>query len=118
MLCQLSYAGSAGVRGPASPRPPDAVAARRPRGGARHDDAARRRAGTTRGGGPMRYKATFITGFAAGYVLGARAGRARYEQIAKAWRSLVGTPEVRHVAETARHEAVDLLGTAKRVVTD
>jgi hypothetical protein len=66
----------------------------------------------------MRYKATFVTGFAAGYVLGAKAGRRRYEQIVTQWRSLVGKPEVKQAAETARHEASDLLGTAKRVVTD
>ena len=29
----------------------------------------------------MRYKATLVIGIAAGYVLGARAGRQRYEQI-------------------------------------
>jgi hypothetical protein len=66
----------------------------------------------------MRYKATFVTGFAAGYVLGAKAGRARYEQIMTQWRSFAGKPEVHHAAETAKHEATDLLGTAKRVVTD
>jgi hypothetical protein len=66
----------------------------------------------------MRYKATFVTGFAAGYVLGAKAGRARYEQIMKQWRAFAGKPEVHQAADTARHEASDLLGTAKRVVTD
>jgi hypothetical protein len=66
----------------------------------------------------MRYKATFVTGLAAGYVLGAKAGRQRYEQIAAQWRSLLGKPEVRQATETARHEASDLLGTAKRVVKD
>ncbi|MDQ1713266.1 MAG: hypothetical protein QOE45_2716 [Frankiaceae bacterium] len=66
----------------------------------------------------MRYKATFVTGFAAGYVLGSKAGRARYEQIVKQWRALMGRPEVHEAAETAKHEASDLLGTAKRVVTN
>lgn len=66
----------------------------------------------------MRYKATFLTGFAAGYVLGAKAGRERYEQIRRQWQSLLGKPEVQHAKETAMHEAGDLLGTAKRVVTD
>jgi tryptophan synthase beta subunit len=66
----------------------------------------------------MRYKATFVTGFAAGYVLGAKAGRARYEQIVKQFRSLMGNADVQQVGETAMHEASDLLGTAKRVVTD
>ena len=66
----------------------------------------------------MRYKATFVTGFAAGYVLGSKAGRARYEQIMKSWRSMTGKPEVQDAAETVKHEAGDLLGTAKRIVTD
>lgn len=34
------------------------------------------------------------TGFAAGYVLGAKAGRERYEQIARATRQFLNTPEV------------------------
>ena len=29
----------------------------------------------------MRYRATFIAGFAVGFVVGARAGRERYEQM-------------------------------------
>ncbi len=66
----------------------------------------------------MRYKATFLTGFAAGYVLGSKAGRARYEQIMTQFRSFTGKPEVQQVTETAKTEASDLLGTAKRVVTN
>lgn len=66
----------------------------------------------------MRYKATFLTGFAAGYVLGAKAGRARYEQITKQWRAFLGKPEIQQATETVRHETSELLGTAKRVVTD
>lgn len=66
----------------------------------------------------MRYKATFVIGFAAGYVLGAKAGRARYETLMKQFRTIVGRPEVQQVTETARHEATDLLTTAKRVMTD
>ena len=66
----------------------------------------------------MRYKATLLTGFAAGYVLGAKAGRTRYEQIMKQWRSFLGKPEVRGAAEMVRHETGDLLGTAKKVVTE
>lgn len=66
----------------------------------------------------MRYKATFLTGFAAGYVLGAKAGRARYEQIMKSWRTFMGKPEVQQATETVKQETSELLGTAKRVVTD
>lgn len=35
----------------------------------------------------MRFRLGLFVGFAIGYVLGARAGRARYEQIAQAWNS-------------------------------
>ncbi|HWL36695.1 MAG TPA: hypothetical protein VNQ77_10925 [Frankiaceae bacterium] len=63
-------------------------------------------------------KATLLTGFAAGYVLGAKAGRARYELIMKQWRGLLGKPEVQQATETVKQETSDLLGTAKRVVTD
>ena len=63
-------------------------------------------------------KVTFLTGFAAGYVLGSKAGRARSEQIVTQFRSFVGKPEVQKATDTAKHEASDLLGTAKRVVTD
>ncbi|HVF04078.1 MAG TPA: hypothetical protein VNA20_04495 [Frankiaceae bacterium] len=63
-------------------------------------------------------KTTFLTGFAAGYVLGAKAGRARYEAIMKSWRTMIGKPEVQQAAETVKQETSDLLGTAKRVVTD
>jgi hypothetical protein len=66
----------------------------------------------------MRYKATFVTGFAAGYVLGSKAGRTRYEQIMRQFRSVMGKPEVQQATDTAKHEAGDLLGTAKRMVTD
>ena len=40
-------------------------------------------------------KALWLTaGFAAGYVLGSKAGRERYEQIARASREFLNTPEV------------------------
>jgi hypothetical protein len=42
-------------------------------------------------------KLTFVTGLAVGYVLGAKAGRERYEQIQK----LMGSPPVQHAGHTA-----------------
>ena len=66
----------------------------------------------------MMRKAIFVTGFATGYVLGAKAGRARYETIMKQWRGMLGKPEVQQATDTVRHEAGDLFGTAKRIVTD
>jgi len=61
----------------------------------------------------MRTKATFLTGFATGYVLGSRAGRARYEQIRQAARSFARNPAVQSTASTLQHQAEDALSSAK-----
>jgi hypothetical protein len=45
-------------------------------------------------------KAMFLTGAAVGYVLGARAGRERYEQICRATESIRGNPKVQQATET------------------
>ncbi|MGY0062063.1 YtxH domain-containing protein [Streptomyces sp. LZ34] len=49
----------------------------------------------------MRYRLTFMTGLAVGYVLGTRAGRERYEQLRKCAQQFVRNPAVRNTAETA-----------------
>jgi hypothetical protein len=49
----------------------------------------------------MRYRLTFISGVAVGYVLGARAGRDRYEQLRKSARSFAQNPAVRNSVESA-----------------
>lgn len=49
----------------------------------------------------MRYRLTFITGAALGYVLGARAGRERYEQLRKTARGITQNPAVRNTVESA-----------------
>ncbi|MGP3926978.1 MULTISPECIES: YtxH domain-containing protein [unclassified Streptomyces] len=49
----------------------------------------------------MRYRLTFITGLAVGYVLGAHAGRERYEQLLKSARQVAQNPAVRNAAEAA-----------------
>jgi len=72
----------------------------------------------------MMRRLTFLTGFAAGYVLGARAGRERYEQIARMAQSFAGNPKVQQTAGMAKsqagdlshkamHQAGDMAGTAK-----
>lgn len=61
----------------------------------------------------MRTKVTFITGFAAGYVLGSRAGRERYEQIRRAASAFAGSPTVQSAASSIQHQAGDALVTAK-----
>jgi hypothetical protein len=47
----------------------------------------------------------FVTGLAAGYVLGARAGRGRYETIARAGRSLAARPAVHTTAGILQAQA-------------
>ena len=66
----------------------------------------------------MPSKATFLTGFAAGYVLGSRAGRARYEQIRSAARSFARNPTVQSTASSLQHQAEDALSTAKDKAVD
>jgi len=65
----------------------------------------------------MRYKATFITGMATGYVLGSKAGRARYEQIARMASSMWNRPIVQGATETLGTKASGLVGTAKTTVS-
>jgi hypothetical protein len=48
----------------------------------------------------------FASGFAAGYVLGSRAGRARYEAIRRTARTLADRPEVQGVAGMLQAQAV------------
>ncbi|CAM3236862.1 YtxH domain-containing protein [Stackebrandtia soli] len=50
-------------------------------------------------------KVIFAAGVAVGYVLGARAGRERYEQIAKAGRTVRDSSIVRNITEIAQEQA-------------
>jgi len=49
----------------------------------------------------MRYRLTFITGALVGFVLGARAGRERYEQLREMAGRVAKNPAVRNTAESA-----------------
>ncbi|EME99310.1 YtxH domain-containing protein [Streptomyces mobaraensis NBRC 13819 = DSM 40847] len=60
----------------------------------------------------MRYRLTFIAGAAVGYVLGARAGRERYEELRKGARRIAQNPAVRNTAETAAVNGRALAGRA------
>jgi|SRR5689334_7752853 hypothetical protein len=42
----------------------------------------------------MAFKTGLVVGFGAGYVLGTRAGRERYEQIRQGWQQLTASPTV------------------------
>ena len=49
----------------------------------------------------MRYRITFIAGFAVGFIAGARAGRERYEQIKTVTRKVAENP-ARHPHDHAK----------------
>jgi hypothetical protein len=76
----------------------------------------------------MRFRTGMVLGFAAGYVLGAQAGRERYEQIRRWFHQIADNPQVQHLAERGRdaaneagrkgmeavHGAVSKVGTSVR----
>jgi hypothetical protein len=64
----------------------------------------------------MRGKLLFITGGLAGYVLGARAGRKRYDQIAAAATDLWNAEPVQRRVTEARDFALDAVGDAPAAV--
>lgn len=66
----------------------------------------------------MRYRVTFAAGIAAGFVLGARAGRERYEQIKRLARRAADNPSVQQAAGAAAAQATGLAKTARSKVTD
>jgi hypothetical protein len=53
----------------------------------------------------MKLRAGLIIGFAGGYVLGARAGRERFEQIKRWWGSLTSSPQVQQLADRSKEIA-------------
>ncbi|MEU1280122.1 YtxH domain-containing protein [Streptomyces sp. NPDC005805] len=65
----------------------------------------------------MRYKLTFVAGLALGFVLGARAGRERYEQLKKSARQISQNPAVRNAAESAAHNGREAAGKAFHAVS-
>lgn len=55
----------------------------------------------------MRFRFGVLTGFAAGYVLGAKAGRERYVQIQEQWAKLTRSEPVQQLSEEVRHAAAE-----------
>ena len=56
----------------------------------------------------MRTRITFLAGFAVGFVVGARAGRERYEQMVKLGRKAVENPTVQQATRAAGSKATEL----------
>jgi hypothetical protein len=65
----------------------------------------------------MRYRVTFVAGLAAGFVMGTRAGRERYEQMKKMARRAADNPAVQQAAGAAAAQASGLAKNAKAKVT-
>ena len=63
-------------------------------------------------GWQMRYKAMFAVGFAVGWIVGARAGRERYDQLVKYGHQLAENPTVQKATSTVTAKTSELTKTA------
>jgi hypothetical protein len=66
----------------------------------------------------MRHKAIFITGFAVGFMAGARAGRGTYDKIVGYGQQLAAHPKVQQAAGAAQSKATELAKTAAAKAPD
>jgi len=66
----------------------------------------------------MRNKMLFAAGLAAGYVLGTRAGRERYEQIKRTAQRVADNPSVQEAAGLVGAQATKAVGKAKDLAGD
>ncbi|SFL01818.1 hypothetical protein [Geodermatophilus ruber] len=58
-------------------------------------------------------KLSFLAGFGAGYVLGSKAGRERYEQIRRAWGQAKENPQLQGLAGMAQARADAVVHSVK-----
>ena len=58
-------------------------------------------------------KLSFLAGFGAGYVLGARAGRERYDQIKRAWERAKDDPKLQGLAGLAQAQADNVVASVR-----
>lgn len=66
----------------------------------------------------MRGKLVFVAGVAIGYVLGAKAGRERYEQIARLSRKVRANPTVQEAAGLMQAQTARLVSTGRELMGD
>ena len=65
-----------------------------------------------------KYRISFLAGLATGFVLGARAGRERYDQLVKAAKTVAEHPAVQQAAGTVQAQAAGLAATAGTKISD
>ena len=66
----------------------------------------------------MRYRVMFIAGFAVGFVVGARAGRERYDQIVTYTKKVAGHPAVQKTTQTVTVKTTEYAKTAMSKAPD
>ena len=65
-----------------------------------------------------KYRISFLTGLVAGFVIGARAGRERYDQLVKAAKTVAEHPAVQQAAGTVQAQAAGLAAAAGTKISD
>jgi hypothetical protein len=66
----------------------------------------------------MRYRFVFAVGLGVGYVLGTRAGRERYEQLARLARKAADSPAFQQAAGAVQAQAADLAKSTRSKIAD
>src|ERR1700760_3414109 len=66
----------------------------------------------------MRYKATFIAGFDAGFLAGARSGRGAYDKIVSAGQKVASHPKVQQATSAAQTKATEAAKSAAAKAPD
>lgn len=66
----------------------------------------------------MRYRFVFAAGVGVGFVLGARAGRERYDQLRRLTRRVADNPAVQQAAGAVQARAADAARTVRNRVTE
>jgi hypothetical protein len=65
-----------------------------------------------------KYRISFLAGVATGFVIGARAGRERYDQLVKAAKTIAEHPAVQQAAGAVQAQAAGLAATAGTKISD
>tara|TARA_B100001123_G_scaffold34048_1_gene35318 strand:+ start:441 stop:683 length:243 start_codon:yes stop_codon:yes gene_type:complete len=66
----------------------------------------------------MKFRNSLVVGFTVGYVLGAKAGKQRYEQILNFCCSIAGHPSIRQIVDEARELAESSTERIRQAIGD